>query len=143
MPILIALNEIEIIKKHVAEIFPFEACGALLGKIEGDNKNITLVFPANNRFKKIAWDKFEIEPEDMLEIDKLSRRENLEIIGFYHSHPNHPAIPSNYDMDASWPYYSYMILSVKGNDSGDVVDIKSYLIPDKKEKPVSEIIIIK
>ncbi len=142
MPIIISNDKLDIIKKHAAEIFPYEACGAILGIIEGDNKTITAVFPANNRYKKIAWDKFEIEPKDMLAIDKLSRAGNIEIVGFYHSHPNYPAIPSSYDVDASWPYYSYMILSVKGKEPGDVSDIKSYLMPDKKNKPLIETIII-
>ncbi|MDA8052791.1 MAG: M67 family metallopeptidase, partial [Deltaproteobacteria bacterium] len=115
MAIIIPKTELEIIKKHAAEIFPYEACGGLLGRLEGDDKVIVKVYPAENRFGKIAWDSFEIEPKDMLEMDKISRKENLEIIGFYHSHPNHPAIPSSFDINASWPYYSYVILSVKGN----------------------------
>ncbi|MFW0884178.1 M67 family metallopeptidase [Candidatus Acidulodesulfobacterium sp. H_13] len=135
MAIIIQKNELEIIKKHAAEIFPYEACGGLLGKIEGNDKIIVKVYPAENRFGKITWDSFEIEPKDMLEMDKISRKEDLEILGFYHSHPNHPAIPSSFDINASWPYYSYVILSVKGNN---ITDIKSYLMPDKNSTPVVE-----
>jgi proteasome lid subunit RPN8/RPN11 len=142
MAIIIPKTELEIIKKHAAEIFPYEACGGLLGRLEGDDKLIVKVYPAENRFGKIAWDSFEIEPKDMLEMDKISRKENLEILGFYHSHPNHPAIPSNFDINASWPYYSYVILSVKGNNPENVVDIKSYLMPDKNSAPVSEAVVI-
>ncbi len=135
MAIIIQKNELEIIKKHAAEIFPYEACGGLLGKIEGNDKIIVKVYPAENRFGKITWDSFEIEPKDMLEMDKISRKEDLEILGFYHSHPNHPAIPSSFDINASWPYYSYVILSVKGNN---ITDIKSYLMPDKNSTPIVE-----
>lgn len=142
MAIIIPKTELKIIKKHAAEIFPYEACGGLLGRLEGDNRVIVKVYPAENRFGKIAWDSFEIEPKDMLEMDKISRKENLEIIGFYHSHPNHPAIPSSFDINASWPYYSYVILSVKGNSPENVVDVKSYLMPDKNSAPVSEDIVI-
>ncbi|MCL4321685.1 MAG: M67 family metallopeptidase [Deltaproteobacteria bacterium] len=142
MAIIIPKTELEIIKKHVAEIFPYEACGGLLGRIDREDKVIVRVYPAENRFGKIAWDSFEIEPKDMLEMDKISRKENLEILGFYHSHPNHPAIPSNFDINASWPYYSYVILSVKGNSPENVVDIKSYLMPDKNSAPVSEDVVI-
>ena len=142
MPIIIQKNELEIIKKHAEEIFPYEACGGLLGRLEGENKIIVKVYPAENRFGKIAWDSFEIEPKDMLEMDKIARKENLEIIGFYHSHPNHPAIPSSFDINASWPYYSYVILSVKGNSPENVVDVKSYLMPDKNSAPVSEDVVI-
>ncbi len=142
MAIIIPKTELKIIKKHAAEIFPYEACGGLLGRLEGDDKVIVKVYPAENRFGKIAWDSFEIEPKDMLEMDKISRKENLEIIGFYHSHPNHPAIPSSFDINASWPYYSYVILSVKGNDPENVVDVKSYLMPDKNSAPVSEDVVI-
>ncbi len=142
MAIIIPKTELKIIKKHAAEIFPYEACGGLLGRLEGDDKVIVKIYPAENRFGKIAWDSFEIEPKDMLEMDKISRKENLEIIGFYHSHPNHPAIPSSFDINASWPYYSYVILSVKGNSPENVVDVKSYLMPDKNSAPVSEDIVI-
>ncbi len=142
MAIIIPKTELKIIKKHAAEIFPYEACGGLLGRLEGDDKVIVKVYPSENRFGKIAWDSFEIEPKDMLEMDKISRKENLEIIGFYHSHPNHPAIPSSFDINASWPYYSYVILSVKGNGPENVVDVKSYLMPDKNSAPVSEDIVI-
>ena len=142
MAIIIPKTELEIIKKHAAEIFPYEACGGLLGRLEGDDKLIVKVYPAENRFGKIAWDSFEIEPKDMLEMDKISRKENLDIMGFYHSHPNHPAVPSSFDINASWPYYSYVILSVKGNNPENVVDIKSYLMPDKNSAPVSEAVVI-
>lgn len=138
MAIIISKIELEIIKKHVAKIFPYEACGGLLGRIEGENKVMVTAYPAENRFGKIAWDSFEIEPKDMLEMDKISRKENLEILGFYHSHPNHPAIPSNFDINASWPYYSYVILSVKGGSPENVTDIKSYLMPDKSSTPIVE-----
>lgn len=143
MAIIITEIELEIIKKHVAEIFPYEACGGLLGRFDGENKNIVKVYPAQNRFGKIAWDSFEIEPKDMLEMDKISRKENLDILGFYHSHPNHPAIPSSFDINASWPYYSYMILSVQGNTAESIIDLKSYLMPDKKTAPALEDIIIR
>ena len=142
MAIIIPKTELEIIKKHAAEIFPYEACGGLLGRLEGDDKLIVKVYPAENRFGKIAWDSFEIEPKDMLEMDIISRKENLDIMGFYHSHPNHPAVPSSFDINASWPYYSYVILSVKGNNPENVVDIKSYLMPDKNSAPVSEAVVI-
>lgn len=143
MPIIIPETELEIIKKHAAEIFPYEACGGLLGRLEGENKVVVKVYPAENRYGKIAWDSFEIEPKDMLEMDKISRKENLDILGFYHTHPNHPAIPSNFDIQASWPYYSYVILSVKGNTPESVIDVKSYLMPDKNSAPVSEELVIK
>lgn len=138
MSLIIYENELTVIKKHVAEVFPYEACGGLLGRVNGEEKEIIKAYPAKNRYGKIAWDSFEIEPDDMLEMDKISRKDNIEIIGFYHSHPNHPAVPSKFDIDASWPFYSYMILSVKGNDASDIVDIKSYIMPDKNSTPVNE-----
>ena len=142
MAIIIPKNELEIIKKHAAEIFPYEACGGLLGKIEGENKIIVKAYPAENRYGKITWDSFEIEPKDILEMDKFYMKENLDILGFYHTHPNHPAIPSNFDVNASWPFYSYVILSVKGNTPESVADIKSYLMPDRDSTPVEEEVII-
>ena len=65
-------------------------------------------------------------------------KENLDILGFYHTHPNHPAIPSSFDINASWPFYSYVILSVKGNAPESVADIKSYLMQDRASAPTEE-----
>lgn len=139
MSIIISQEELLVIKKHAAEIFPYEACGGLLGRIDEKGvRHIVRAYPARNKFGKITWDSFEIEPDDMLEMDKISRKENLDIIGFYHTHPNHPAVPSNFDINASWPYYSYMILSVHGNDIEKVTDVKSYLISDKTSSPAEE-----
>lgn len=138
MAIIIPEQELSVMKKHAAEVFPYEACGGLLGRMEGADKIIIKAYPAGNRFGKIAWDSFEIEPKDMLEMDKVSRKEGLDILGFYHTHPNHPAVPSNFDINASWPYYSYVILSVRGNLPESVADVRSYLMPDRTSTPIEE-----
>ncbi len=143
MSIIIPNFEFEIIKKHAAEAFPYEACGGLLGKIEKDSRIVVKAYPAGNRYGRITWDSFEIEPKDILGMDKLCVKEDLDILGFYHTHPNHPAIPSNFDVNASWPFYSYVILSVKGNSMDNVTDIRSYLMADRVSVPVEEEVIIK
>ena len=143
MSIIITKSEFEIIKKHAADTFPYEACGGLLGRIEGDSRIVVKAYPAENRYGKITWDSFEIEPNDILNMDKLCVKENLDILGFYHTHPNHPAIPSNFDINASWPFYSYVILSLKGNSPDNVTDIRSYLMADRISEPVEEEVIIK
>ena len=123
MAIIIPKNEIEIMKKHAADIFPYEACGGLIGKIEGENKIIVKAYPAENRYGKITWDSFEIEPKDILKMDKFCMKENL-------------------DINASWPFYSYIIISVNGNKIESVADIKSYLMPDRASNPIEEEVII-
>ncbi len=112
----------EKIRAHGVETYPHECCGALLGrdsKAVLDNgiltpmREILQLFPLVNRRDDSPRNRFSVTPEDVLAAEKAAREQGLEVVGWYHSHPDHPARPSEYDRDHAWPWYSYIIVSVQ------------------------------
>ena len=107
----------EKIRLHGAETYPHECCGALLGRDSelekhDSGRQVLALFPLVNRREDSPRNRFSLTSEDVLEADKAAQGQGLEVIGWYHSHPDHPARPSQYDHDHAWPWYSYVIVSV-------------------------------
>lgn len=107
-------NELErAIREHGEETFPNECCGFMLGTANGDSRNVAELLPAyNDREEEAQYNRFLITSEAFMKGEKAARAKNLDIVGFYHSHPNAPARPSQYDLDHAWPWYSYVIVSI-------------------------------
>jgi proteasome lid subunit RPN8/RPN11 len=117
----------EKIRTHGAETYPHECCGALLGRDSSEvgrsdpeaeestpAREILALFPLVNRRDDSPRNRFSVTSEDVLAAEKNAREHGLEVVGWYHSHPDHPARPSEYDRDHAWPWYSYIIVSVQG-----------------------------
>lgn len=108
----------EVIEKAIREAgeqeYPNECCGLLFGKINSDNsKEITEILPISNaQNEENKYNRFLITSKDILKGELYARKHSIDIIGFYHSHPDHPAKPSQFDLDHAWPVYSYIIVSV-------------------------------
>jgi proteasome lid subunit RPN8/RPN11 len=105
------------IRAHGAETYPHECCGALLGKdVEVADRQvyreILALHPLVNRRDDSPNNRFSVTSQDVLDAEKSARQQGLEVVGWYHSHPDHPARPSQYDRDHAWPWYSYIIVSV-------------------------------
>ena len=101
------------IRKAGAEAYPNECCGILFGSEEnGVNTVKALKSIDNARESGEQYHRFLITAEDMIQAELEARKRKLEIVGFYHSHPDHPAQPSDYDRDHALPFYSYIILRV-------------------------------
>ena len=112
------------IRKHGAETYPHECCGALLGRDTPDSggtgagridlpaREVLALFPLVNRRDDSPHNRFSVTADDVRAADKAARERGLELIGWYHSHPDHPARPSQYDREHAWPWYSYIIVSV-------------------------------
>jgi proteasome lid subunit RPN8/RPN11 len=105
------------IRSHGAETYPHECCGALLGRDTevADRRvyrEIHALHPLVNRRDDSPNNRFSVTSQDVLEAEKAARDRGLEVVGWYHSHPDHPARPSEYDRDHAWPWYSYIIVSV-------------------------------
>ncbi len=100
------------IRAHGAESYPHECCGALLGTDGEKGREVRDVFPLVNRRDDSPRNRFSISPNDFRAAEKAARERALELIGWYHSHPDHPALPSEYDREHAWPWYSYVIVSV-------------------------------
>ena len=102
------------LRKHGEETYPEECCGVLLGKaLDGINEVETVVRAGNTRTDS-AHNRYHIAPQELISIQRQARQSNLDIVGFYHSHPDHPAYWSATDLqEAHWLGCSYVITSVE------------------------------
>ncbi len=102
------------IEQHGRETYPHECCGALLG--EGDR--IVAIHPLSNVTTEGPRRRFRIDDQDYLTAERQASAAGLSLLGFYHSHPDHPAAPSQYDLDHAWPTFVYPIVSVMAGTPG-------------------------
>ena len=98
------------IRAHGTETYPNECCGALIGR----DGVVTEVYGLPNTTEEGPRRRFLVRPQDYREAEKRASAAGGELLGFYHSHPDHPARPSQYDLDHAWPFFSYVIVSVMG-----------------------------
>jgi proteasome lid subunit RPN8/RPN11 len=101
---------------HAQSTFPDECCGVMVGTIDGDVKTVTEAFALENAYKGAQEDRYEIRPEDLLAADKRARADGLDLIGIFHSHPDCDAYFSKTDLENSCPWYSFIVLSIKGGE---------------------------
>jgi proteasome lid subunit RPN8/RPN11 len=103
------------LRQHGEETYPHECCGVLLGQIEDDGtRTVTSVARAGNTRTDSAHNRYNIDPKDLIRIQREGRDRGEDIIGFYHSHPDHPAQWSSTDLaEAHWFGCSYVITSVE------------------------------
>lgn len=107
-------------EEHCRDAYPLEGCGMLLGRVMNGRKIVVDVLPTGNaREAEAQHNRYLIPPEEMLQGELEAEARGLEVIGYFHSHPDHPARPSEYDRDHAWPWYSYLIISVKEGEPGD------------------------
>jgi len=104
------------IRAHGSETYPNECCGALIGR-EGA---VSAVFALPNTTEEGPRRRFLVRPQDYKDAERRASEVGGELLGFYHSHPDHPARPSQYDLDHAWPFFSYVIVSVREGVSGDM-----------------------
>ena len=120
---------LSLIHAHGAETYPFECCGALLGREQDSGRVILDLLPLSNRRDDSPRNRFEVTAEDVRFADKTADEKKLDLLGWYHSHPDAPARPSEYDREHAWPWYSYVIVSVQ---NGEVRDTSSWRLNDDR-----------
>jgi len=123
----------KIIRAESENAYPNECCGILIGGIDGSGVKTVKHAEAirNAREEGEQYHRFLITPEDMMQAEKTARERKQDVIGFYHSHPDHPALPSDYDKEHALPFYSYIIISVM---HGKSVELTSWeLTADRKK----------
>jgi len=104
------------IRRHGEETFPHECCGALVGR--GDR--VTAVVPLPNMTEEGPRRRFLVRPSDYRMAEQRAGELDGELLGFYHSHPDHPARPSQFDLDHAWPTFAYAIVSVMAGAARDM-----------------------
>ena len=107
------------IHAHGVETYPYECCGALLGRDGDRSREVLELVPLENRRNDSPRNRFELTPDDVRLAEKKARENQVELIGWYHSHPDAPARPSEFDRDHAWPWYSYIIVSVRQREPRD------------------------
>ena len=104
---------VERIRARGAETYPHECCGALLGSDGDGGREVVEIMPLVNQREDSPRNRFAITPEDVRDAEAGARKAGLDLIGWYHSHPDAPARPSEFDREHAWPWYSYVIVSVQ------------------------------
>lgn len=151
MTVIISEQDLETIRQQGRENYPYECCGLLLGVIDDWEKKVFQVVPVENDwenqrsflaqidasdFNRDVRDAFAINPLTFLRIEKEARQNNLNVIGVYHSHPDHCAIPSDFDRAIASSVYSYLIVSL---EKGEVKEILSWVLNENHQFMQEEI----
>ncbi|MDY7023965.1 MAG: M67 family metallopeptidase [Cyanobacteriota bacterium] len=141
--------------QNAQQSYPRECCGLILGKItENFNKIVVELIPTENAWNKETAATFEeietaqhsiktqerrytIDPQVFIRAQKYARSQDLSIIGIYHSHPDHAAIPSEFDRVCAWPQYSYIIVSVQ---QGKATDVQNWCLDENHQFQPEEMI---
>lgn len=110
---------LEQVHAHLARAYPEEGCGVLVGRDEGARRVVERVVVFGNQREDSRRNRYLISPEQLLQVEREARLEGLDVVGFFHSHPDHPAFPSAFDLEHAWPYYSYLIVSVAEGRAGE------------------------
>jgi proteasome lid subunit RPN8/RPN11 len=111
---------IQQIDNHGVASFPYEGCGVLLGRVENGNNIVEAIMPVPNRWENEEEKRYRflISDADMLHVELEAADQGLDVVGIFHSHPDHPPIASPRDLDwAAWPGYSYLITEVREGKS--------------------------
>lgn len=128
--VILSDEVIAAIKKHAVESFPYECCGFLYGT-ENDERRIALSVRVPNSKAGDQRRRFEISPDDYRWAERHALENDLQLLGVYHSHPNHPAIASETDLAMAMPYFSYVIISVNNGIPGE---IKSWQLAEEERR---------
>lgn len=125
------------IEMHGAATYPEECCGVLLGRpmIDRPGHLVMKLWPMDNQRTDSRHNRFLISPESVLAVEREARRLELQVVGYYHSHPDHPAEPSDFDREHAWPGLSYVILSVR---DGEAAEMRSWRLVDDRSRFVEE-----
>ena len=138
MTLIVEDQHIAAIRKHGEADYPHEACGLMGGTMEGDRTVVRQLVALPNERSDSARNRYLIDPDAFRRAQKTLDGEGLEIVGVYHSHPDHPAEPSTFDREHAWPRLSYIIVAVAAGRSGD---LRSWRLSDDRaaftEEPIT------
>lgn len=119
------------IEQEGSTIYPDECCGIMYGRDTAEGRIVDRLEPVANVFDEAErYHRFSISPKQLMDAEKKAGDEGKLVLGFYHSHPDHPARPSEYDRQHGWPFYSYIIVSIA---KGQPVDMTSWLLDEVTE----------
>jgi proteasome lid subunit RPN8/RPN11 len=138
--LILTLAQIRQIEREGAAAYPSECCGAILGLDQNDGavtrRLVRKLEPLKNSFQADEqYHRFSLDPKELIDVEKRAGEAKLNVLGFYHSHPDHPAKPSEYDRTHAWPFYSYVIVEIA---KGKAAVMTSWQLDPGTEQFVSE-----
>ncbi len=116
---------------HLCRAYPEEGCGVMLGRESNGDREVERVIGFDNVREDSRTNRYLIAPEQFLRAEREAREAGLDVIGFFHSHPDHPSRPSAFDLEHAWPWYSYLIVSV---EKGAVSDARSWRLAEDRSR---------
>lgn len=126
------------IRRFGGAAYPDEACGVLIGVMPAGDVRIDEVTRGRNVRADRTRDRYELDPGAIVEAERAARARGLDVVGFWHSHPDHPARPSDFDTERAWPDYVYVIVSTSSTGTGD---LRAWILDEAEgafaEAPVS------
>jgi proteasome lid subunit RPN8/RPN11 len=129
--LVISTRHLQTIARHAGVSYPEECCGFLIGRASGEDVFAERILSVGNERADSRHNRYVITPETVLAAQKEARARGLDIVGYYHSHPDHPAIPSEFDREHAWPGVSYLIVSV---EKGQVTAARSWRLIDDRSR---------
>ncbi len=112
--------------------YPEEGCGVLLGLPAEGLTRVTEVLEGHNLVQERRLDRYELDPRDIILAERRARSLGQEVVGFFHTHPDHPARPSQFDTDRAWPGYHYVVISV---ERGRLALATAWLLLEEERPP--------
>ena len=129
--LVLQAGQLDTIHSHLLRAYPEEGCGVVLGSEHEGRRTITRVVAFENQREDSRHNRYTISPGQFLAAERESRDHGVDVLGFFHSHPDHPAQPSAYDLEHAWPYYSYLIVSVL---QGRIDAMRSFRLTDDRSR---------
>ena len=113
------------IRRHGEAEYPHECCGLLIGRVDedGHKRVVEIYLVSNAREEDARHNRSLILPDEYMRGERHARQHGLDVVGNYHSHPDHEAVPSPFDLDHAWPTWSYLIVSVR---EGQACDLRAW-----------------
>jgi len=129
--LVLAAESMAKIREHLQVSYPEEACGGLLGHITEESVAVVEAVSLANAREAERRRRYLIGPNDVLEMERRAEGLGLQVVGYYHSHPDAPPVPSEFDREHAWPWYTYLIASV---ENGRLTRSQAWRLTDDRER---------
>jgi proteasome lid subunit RPN8/RPN11 len=130
MILFLSQESLKRIHQHGEQAYPEEGAGLLLGETKGNEQQVSeIVSLTNEREEESRHNRYQLSPQDYLMGEELADRMGLDVLGVFHSHPDHPNRPSEFDRQWAWPNFSYLITSVM---QGKAVESRSWRLNEDR-----------
>ena len=141
MGLVISKEKLNAIHQNGEQAYPEEGAGLMLGRFAGDEKQVETILPlTNTREDTDRHNRYLLDPQDYLKGEMEAARLGLDVLGVFHSHPDHPNRPSEFDREWAMPWFSYVITSIQ---QGKAVESRSWLLAEDRSTFLEETIEVK